>query len=83
MNKISIIIGILLIIGGSSGIYFVTFPSIMGIGDNVENIIDGQEISESVVSTIIGVIILYFTTGIFIAILSLGGILSFMGVSKN
>lgn len=83
MNKTSILIGILLIIGGVSGIYFVTVQSIIGIGDSVENIVDGQEVSESVAGTIIGAITLYLTTGLFIALIIIGMIFSYLGVSKK
>jgi len=83
MNKFIILFGVLLIACGLSAIYFVTIPSIFGIGDGVENIIDGEQVSEGIVNTIIGGIILYFTTGFFIFLVGLGIFLTYAGVSKK
>ena len=76
--NILIVFGLLLIAGGISGIIFVTIPSIYGIGDGAEDIIN-DNVGKGVSSIIIGGLFLYFTTGLFIIISVFGGILTIAG----
>jgi len=78
----TIVIGTLLILGGVSGLYFVTGPSIFGIGESVESVIEGEDVGKSVGNAIVSGIVIYFTTGLFI-IFTVGGIVAFyFGVKK-
>jgi len=76
--NILIVFGLLLIVGGISGIVFVTIPSIYGIGEGAEDIIN-DNVGEGVSSIIIGGLFLYFTTGLFIVISGVGGVLTIAG----
>lgn len=71
-------IGLAILFGGIAGIYFITLPSIYGIGDGAEAVAN-NEVGKGVSQIIIGGIILWITTGLFICGIVAGGVLTAMG----
>jgi len=79
MGEIFIVLIGLGILGlGIAGILFVTIPSVIAIGDGAEKAVEGD--SSGVAGAVIGGILLYFTTSLFV-ILTVGGfIVTLFGV---
>ena len=81
-SVVIIIIGILFIVIGISAICFITIPSIFGIGEGAANIVDGEDVCDGLSNIIIGSLVLYLTTGLFIAITASGTVMIFVGNDK-
>jgi len=81
MQKALILIGILITLGGISGIIFVTIPSISEIASGAQDILD-EHVKQGVFSMITGGFILYFTTSVFIILTIAGIALSYRGVTS-
>ena len=82
MQKALILIGILITLGGISGIIFVTIPSISEIASGARDILD-EHVKQGVFPMITaGGFILYFTTSVFIILTIAGIALSYRGVTS-
>jgi len=80
MAKAVSLIGILILIGGICGILFVTIPSIYAIGNGVESVVEGD--SSGISGAIVGGILLYFTTVVFIFLILIGLVITILGITE-
>lgn len=75
MAKIGLVF-LLLTVAGIAGISFVTIPSIYNIGDTVADTVDGKATGSQVGGAVISGIVLWISTGFFIALIIFGIILT-------
>ena len=66
----------LITIAGIAGIVYVTIPSIYNIGDAVADSVDGTATGSQVGGALINGILLWLTTGFFIALIIIGVVLT-------
>jgi len=78
-----ILVGIMVIGVGISGIYLVTIPSIFGIGEGAADIVNGEDVGAGLSNIIVSGLLLYITTGLFIAVTAVGVVIIFVGVVDN
>ena len=75
MNPVGLVF-LLITVAGIAGIIYVTIPSIYNIGGAVADSVDGKATGSQVGGALISGIVLWLTTGFFIALIVIGVVLT-------
>ena len=75
MNPVGLVF-LLITVAGIAGIVYVTIPSIYNIGGAVADSVDGEATGSQIGGALISGIVLWLTTGFFIALIVIGVVLT-------